>query len=136
MSRLIRWIRAALGIAVVWGLLWVAIGVGLTVVFGVFRPDDIGAGEGPTRTLPILGLVGFWSGLAFAGVMSLAERRTELHELSLARVALWGLAAGAGIPLLMGTDGSMGWLTGLMGSVFATASVAIARRGAHRQIDA
>lgn len=104
----------------------------MTVV-RVFRPADIGPGEGLTRVLPILGLVGLLSGLGFAALFSLAERRRQLRDVPLPRVALWGLLGSAAIPLLMGTDGSMGWLTGALGATFATASVATARRGAVRQ---
>lgn len=57
-------------------------------------------------------------------------RRRTLHQLSLWRVALWGLLGGVAIPLLMGTDGSMGWISGPMGAAFAAASVAAARRRA------
>jgi uncharacterized membrane protein len=132
MTSLIRRLRGAVSIGVAWGLLWVAIGLILIALIGVFRPQEIDPGEGPGKVLPILGLVGFLSGLGFAGLLSLAERRTRLHELSLTRVALWGLLGSAAIPLVMGTDGSMGWLTGPMGAIFATASVAIARRGTSR----
>jgi hypothetical protein len=108
------------------------IGLLLLAVFGVFRPQEIDPGEGPGKVLPILGLVGFLSGLGFAFLLSLAERRTGLHELSLMRVAFWGLLGSAAIPLLLGRDAGNGWVTGPMGAIFATASVAIARRGAAR----
>jgi hypothetical protein len=132
MTRLIRRLRGAVSIGVAWGLLWIAIGLILIALIGVFRPQEIDPGEGPGKVLPILGLVGFLSGLGFAALLSLAERRTRLDELSLTRVALWGLLGSAAIPLVMGTDASMGWLTGPMGAIFATASVAIARRGTPR----
>ena len=133
MTGLVRWLRGALVVGVAWGVMWVAIGLVLSVVIGVVRPYDSGPGEGPSKALPILRLVGFLSGLGFASLFSLAERRTRLDELSLPRVALWGLLGSAGIPLLMGTDGSMGWITGPIGAIFAMASVAIARRGARRE---
>ena len=133
MTRLVRWLRGALAIGLTWGVAWVAIGVVLFVVIGAVRPDNIGPGEGPGKALPILGLAGFLSGLGFAGLVSLAERRTSLRELSLARVALWGLLGSAAVPWLMGADGSMGWVTGPMGAILATASVAVARRGAIRE---
>lgn len=130
MTDLVRRLRGALGIGVTWEVLWVAVGLVLYTIFRVFQPEDIGPGEGLGTALPIFGLVGFLSGLGFAGVLSLAERRRTVHQLSLGRVALWGLLGGAVIPLLMGTDGSMGWLTGPMGAIFATASVVTARRAA------
>jgi len=130
MRFLARRIRGALGIAVTWGALWVVIGLVVFTAFAIFDPEDIDPGEGPARVLPIFALVGFLSGLGFAVWLSLAERRRTLHQLSLWRVALWGLLGGVAIPLLMGADGSMGWLTGPMGAAFAAASVAAARRSA------
>lgn len=70
------------------GVLWVAFGLVLGLIVGVLRPDNIGPGEGPAKALPILGLVGFLSGLGFAGLLSLAERRRTIHELSLGRVTV------------------------------------------------
>lgn len=130
MSALIRWLRGAVGIGVTWGVLWVVFGLVLLLIIGVVRPEEIDQGEGPAKVLPIFGLVGFLSGLGFAGVLSLAERRKTLHQLSLGRAALWGLLGGVAIPLLMGVHVSMGWLTGPMGAIFAAASIATARRGA------
>lgn len=130
MRLLARRIRGALGIGVTWGAMWVAIGLAVMTALAIFRPEEIDPGEGPARVLPILGLVGFLSGLGFSGWLSLAERRRSLHQLSLWRVAFWGLLGGVAIPLLMGTDGSMGWVTGPMGAAFAAASVGTARRKA------
>ena len=132
MTQFVRRLRGALGIGLAWGVLWAALGAALAIIIGVVDPDQIGPGEGPARVALILGLVGFLSGLGFAGLLALAERRSTLHDLSLGRVALWGLLGGVAIPLLMGTDGSMGWLTGPMGAILATASVAAARRKALR----
>lgn len=129
MKKFIRWLRGALGIGLTWGVLWVGLGMVLILIIKVVDPGQIGPGEGPAETLPILGLVGLLSGIGFAGILSLAERRRTLRELSVGRAALWGLLGGVGIPLLLGAGASMGWLTGPMGALFAGASVAIARRG-------
>ena len=129
MRALARWIRGALSVGVTWSVLWVMIGVALWGVFKIFQPEDIGPGEGLSVVLPILGTVGLLSGLGFSGLLTLAERRRGLGELSLGRVGLWGALGSAAVPLLMGADPSMGWLTGSLGAVFATSSVAIARRG-------
>jgi hypothetical protein len=126
----VRRIRGAIGIGVKWGVLWAAIGALTVVLIGLFRPGDIDAGEGPSRAAAVFALVGFLSGLGFAGLLSLAERRRTIHELSLARVALWGFLGAALIPILMGADRSMGFITGSLGALFAAASVATARREA------
>jgi len=124
-----RWLRGAVSIGLTWAGLWVLIGIVIFAVIRIVHPEDIGPGEGLGTALPILGLVGFLSGLGFAGLFSLGERRRTLRQLSLGRVALWGLLGSAAIPLFMGTDGSMGWVTGLLGATFAAGSVALARRG-------
>jgi hypothetical protein len=54
-----------------------------------------------------------------------------LQDLSLGRVALWGLVGGVAIALL-GANANMGWVTGPMGAFLATASVAAARERALR----
>jgi hypothetical protein len=133
MTGLVRRLRGAVAIGLSWAIMWVVIGLILFAVIRIVSPEDIGPGEGLDRALPILGLVGFLSGLGFAGLLSLAERRTSLRDLSLLRVALWGLLGSAAIPWLLGTNFSEGLVTGPMGAIFATASVAIARRGAARR---
>jgi hypothetical protein len=132
MIRFARWLRGALAVGLTWAVLWIVFGIVLGSVIWIFQPEDIGPGEGLSKALPILGLVGLLSGLGFAALLSLAERRRKLRELSLARVALWGLLGSAAVPWLMGADGSEGWLTGFLGATFAAGSVAIARRGADR----
>jgi hypothetical protein len=133
MKELIRRLRGALGIGLTWAALWVVLGSVLMLVIGIVDPDQIDPGEGPAKALPILALVGFLCGVGFAGLFSLAERRRTVRDLSVVRAALWGLLGGVAIPLLMGTDGSMGWITGSLGALFAATSVAIARRGAPRE---
>lgn len=128
MTTLLRRLRGALGVGATWAALWVACGLGLVGIISIFRPGDIDPGEGLGTMIPVFATVGFLSGLGFAGLLWLAERRRTLPRLSLGRVAVWGMLGSAAIPLLMGTDGSMGVLTGLLGGVFAAGSVAAARR--------
>lgn len=128
MRRSLRWLRGAVSVGITWALLWVVVGAGIGTIIWWVRPDNIGPGEGPARALPILALIGLLSGLGFSALLSIAERRRALQELSVARVALWGLAGSAGVPLLMGVDASMGLLTGSLGATFAAGSVALARR--------
>lgn len=128
MTDFVRRLRGALGIGLTWSVLWGAIGLVLSLIIGFARPNDIDPGEGPGKAAAVFGLLGFLAGLGFAGLLSLAERRRTIHELSLGRVALWGLLGAAALPLLMGADSSMGLITGPLGAIFATASVATARR--------
>lgn len=128
MNAWLRRLRGALGIGVTWAGLWTAVGLGLAGALRILRPADFDPGEGLGVILPVLALVGFLSGLGFALLLSLSERKRTAGELSLPRVALWGLLGSAAIPLLLGTDGTMGVLTGLLGAVFASGTVAVARR--------
>ena len=80
MTRLVRRLRGALGLGVAWGVIWMAIGAIALAVIGIVRPQDIDAGEGPGRALPILGFVGFLSGLAFATLLSMTERRSTFRD--------------------------------------------------------
>lgn len=128
MGNLIRRVRGAVGIGMTWGALWAAISVALTLALGVFRPEEIDPGEGPGRVAAIFGLVGFLCGLGFAGLLYLNEKRRTVGELSLGRVALWGVLGGAAIPTLIGAPVGEGWITGALGGLFAAASVAVARR--------
>jgi hypothetical protein len=116
-------------------VLWALIGLVLGFVVGVVSPDQIEPGEGPGRIAAVLGFAGLLSGLCFAGLFSFAERRRTIQELSLGRVALWGLLGAAAIPLLTGADASVGLITGPMGALFATASVATGRRAVLRSAE-
>ncbi len=129
MTSITRWLRGALGIGATWAGLWVIIGVLMMTAIYLIDPADIEPGEGPGKALPILGAVGLLSGFGFAALLSLAEGRRTLRDLSIVRVGLWGALGSAAIPLLMGADGSMGWLTGSLGAIFAAGSLVIARRG-------
>ena len=128
MRTFLRKLRGALGIAATWGASWAFIGAALTIVVGVVDPDSIDAGEGPVRIGAIFAAVGAISGLAFGLVMSFAERRRSIGELSIGRAALWGVLGAAALPLLTTMNNSILILVCPLGAAFAAASVAIARR--------
>jgi hypothetical protein len=74
-----------------WAVLLVTIGL----IIGVMDPASIDPGE---ESLPVawIGLrFGFVSGVAFAIILSLAEGRRTIRELSLWRVTLWGPGSGS-----------------------------------------
>lgn len=132
MKGLVRRLRGALGLGVAWSVVWIAMGVVVFAAISILRPQDIDPGEGLTTALPILAFVGFLAGLGFAILLSLTERRSTFGDLSLTRVALWGLLGAAAIPSLIGADPTNGWTTGPMGAISALATLSIARRGAPR----
>lgn len=127
---MLRRLRGAMGIAVTWGSLWAAIGAVVAIAIGVVRPEEIDPGEGPGNVAAVFGLVGFLSGLGFAALLHMREKRRTIPELSLSRVALWGAVGGAAIPALIGAPVGEGWITGTLGALFAAGSVAVARRAA------
>lgn len=135
MNHLLRRLRGAVGIGLTWSVLWMLVGLIGVVVIRTFQPEDIGPGENSVlRLFAITGTIGFLSGIGFAALLSLTERRRKFGELSLLRVAVWG-GVGAGIiPFVIGINPDMGLLTGSLGAAFAIGSLAIARRASRDQL--
>ena len=129
MKTLLRKLRGAVGIGLTWGILWAVIGYTISVVIGLIDPDSIDPGESPIRLGAIIGLVGFVSGVGFGAVLSAIERKKTILDLSLVRVAIWGIIGSAALPLLTNMHNSLILFTGPLGAAFAAASVAIARKG-------
>jgi hypothetical protein len=138
MKRLLRRVRGLLGVGISWGTLWGAIGAGIGFVLGLIDPS-LWALDNPVAVWGIgMGAYGFVSGVGFGTLLSLGEGSKLLRELSLKRVALWGILGSAAVPLLFfpffeaGTTlidvlGAMG-VTAMLGGTFAPGAVAIARR--------
>lgn len=140
MGTLFRRLRGLIGVGVTWGALWAGIGAGIGVVIGIVNPYAW------RFTNPILewafgmGVYGAVSGVGFGVLFSLKEGRKMLLDLSLKRVALWGLLGSAAVPAVFAM---LGWLpvgtpivdiaqamlvTGFLGGTFAPGAVGIARR--------
>jgi hypothetical protein len=127
MNPLLRKLRGVIGTGLAWGTAWATIMAFAGVVVGVLRPEEIDPGEGPIVVGTIMGMVGFISGVAFGALLSFAERRKTILELSPGRAAMWGILASAVLPLLTGRADAVFVLCPL-GAACAAASVAIARR--------
>jgi len=136
MHILFRRVRGVIGVALTWGTVWAAFGALLGLIYGALRPQDLDAGEGPARIAAILGTAGFVSGSGFALMLSLLERGRTVLDVSLARVALWGAAGGAVIPLLTSVADNQVFWTCPFGAFLATSSLAVARRAERRQLTA
>src|SRR5688500_12193793 len=80
-------IRGALLMALTWAVIWAPFGPLLGMIV-----DPDGTMDEPW--IVVGALPGFLCGLIFSVVLGIAERRRSLHELSLARVAIWGAAGG------------------------------------------
>jgi len=138
----LRKLRGLLGVGITWGTLWAGVGAMIGLVIGIVTP------EGWTYANPVLewalgmGAYGLVSGLGFGTLLSLGEGRKRLLELSLPRVAFWGVLGSAAVPLLFGALGTFDagttvvdvaqaiLLTASLGGASAPAAVVLARRAA------
>ena len=96
MKKFFRKLRGLAGVGLTWGTLWGAIGAGIALVIG----DPI------LDWAPGMGLYGFVSGVGFGSLLSLGEGRKTLRDLSLRKVAMWGVLGSAAVPLLFGMLGT------------------------------
>lgn len=134
MPSVIRRLRAVAVLGMSWGLVWAGLGAVLGVIYGLVRPQDVDLGETPAAIARTLGLAGFISGAGFAFTLSLLERGRTLLKVSLLRVALWGAAGGAIIPLLTSVHDSQVFWTCPLGALLAMSSVQMARHAERRQL--
>ena len=131
-KKLFRKLRGIVGTGLTWAVGWAGVTLALNVLTGI--PFHF------VGQVALSGLVrGFIAGGAFATILSIAERRHTLQDLSLRRVALWGGIGGSvlffmALPVLMRIGVPMGTLLGplvintVLGAGFASGSVALARR--------
>ncbi len=119
MSKWMRRIRGAFGMGLTWALAWFAAGMALLLVVG---PD---AADVP---FPLgFGMLGFFAGATFSGVLGLVDGRRRFDQLSIPRFAGWGAVGGllfSGIFVLVAGLG-VGVLV-VLAPVFALSSAASA----------
>ncbi len=111
------------------------IGIALGVI-RFFTGSGIGAGLGKeiiNAAVP-MGVTGLLCGLGFGSLLAFAERRKTILDLSLARVAIWGVLGSAVIPVLT-LSFELIVITAPLGALFASASVVIARKAERRESD-
>ena len=113
---------------VTWGVVWGAVFAVLSLIVGIVDPASIGPGEGPIPVAGIGAVFGFVSGSAFGLLLSLAERRKAMAELSTGRAAVFGALGTALFPLLTPVDNSMLIILCPIGAGLAAASVALAKK--------
>jgi len=136
---LLRKLRGLLSFGAMWGFTWGVIGAGIGAIIGVVNPG-LGLSTPVVEWAIGMGLYGLVSGVGFAGLLSLREGRKRLRELSLWRVAIWGVLGAAAVPPIFGLLGTFPagttlidvlgaiGVTAALGGTFATTSVAMARR--------
>ena len=135
MNTLLRKLRGMLGVGVTWAVGWAIIMFILGSIISVVDPDSIDQGEEPWRLALMVSVVGFISGSVFALILSTAERRKSILDLSAGRAAIWGALGGAALPLLTGMPDVTVFNTAPLGALFAASTVAIARRAALRDAE-
>lgn len=132
MNTLRRKLRGVMGIGLTWGLVWAAIGALTGLVMRLTIPGSVDPGENELVAGAIFGAVGFLSGAGFGILLSFAESRRTILDLSLPRVAMWGVLGSAALPLLTTMQDGLALIFCPLGAACASATVAIARRAALR----
>ena len=133
MRKWLRRVRGAVGMGLIWALVWapVAVLIGLAV-----DPD----GSMDEMWVAIGAYPGFLGGVVFSAVLGIAARHRGLDELSLHRVGAWGAVAGLLVGVFPFTVGDPSselplWLLGvvvigsitLLSALSAAGSLALAR---------
>jgi hypothetical protein len=135
---MLRRFRAAFSFAFLWAAVWLPVGIVVAWLSGDSVRDM------PSWYPTLWTLLGASSGAIFAVLLATLGRHHTLHDLSARRLALWGGAAGAAVPiaaslLLMAIVPDLSLAPGApvmfaleasLGAVCAWASLKIARRGA------
>jgi hypothetical protein len=144
-DEMLRKLRGLLGVGLGWGAAWAVIGAGIGVVLGLLSPDVWQSGPILEWALG-MGLYGLVSGAAFGKLIAFYEGRRTLDDLTLGRMAAWGVAGSAAVPLVfwalgMFEPGTTGrdiveamLLTSFLGGTFAAGSLALARRAADDEL--
>jgi hypothetical protein len=132
MGKWLRRIRGAIGMGFTWGAAWSVVGMIPRWVFG-FNAD---------APFPIIfGVLGFFAGVSFSGLLVLTERRRGFEQMSLPRFAGWGAMGGLLLSAVFAKAASLGWQDVLMiaptfalaSAVCASGSLAIARHAQGRE---
>lgn len=140
MKKWLRRIRAAVTMGLLWAVPWAIVAV---LIGMVVDPDD----SMDEMWFLIGAYPGFLGGVLFSIVLSIAERRRNLSELSARRFGAWGAVAGlivGVLPFLLGTPAAdidvarlaavvIGSFT-VMSAGSAAGSLALARRGEAREL--
>lgn len=138
----LRRIRGAVGMGLVWGAVWAAVGALKAVLV-----DPNGSMDALWVGPPVGVFPGFVGGLIFSVVLAIAAAPRKLHELSVSRVGVWGAMVGfllGFLPLAINEPPNEFpvWLVAavvigslsLMGAISAAGSLALARRAKRREV--
>jgi hypothetical protein len=141
---LLRKLRGILGTGISWAIGWSILGTAVHWSLAV-----LGLVGNPNMMVEpfMYGLMGFYGGCVFGGVLSLMEGRRSLADLHLGKIAVWGALAGLLVPVvyhLLGGGEGLEWfryiltspdswlspaIIPLLGAASAAGMTAVARSG-------
>jgi hypothetical protein len=112
MAPWVKRVRGVVGMGVTWAVGWAVGGlcIGVSSLLLPWLPWNVFF-ELFDAPLPALAVPGFFAGLLFAGVFSVAARGTPLTAISLPRMTAWGALGGALLSLVPATMVSVGLAT-------------------------
>jgi hypothetical protein len=133
----LRRLRALLGLAIAWGIIWIPLGLAVVVIDTVARGRSVRLGSLLGSILP-LAAIGAFSGFAFGLILAAAERNRSFGALSTIRLVVWGTAGALAIPVTAAMA-NIGWTPisdmmstliafGTLGAISSAATLAVARR--------
>ena len=144
MKKWLRRIRGAIGMGLTWALTW--FGAGMVMMMALLLATGSTGADVP---YPLgFGMLGFFAGVTFSGVLGLIEGRRGFDQMSLPRFAGWGaiggllLSAGFVSMVALFAEGPaflqnlvfLGPIFAGAGAVCAGGSLAIARRAGGREL--
>lgn len=135
MQTWMRRVRGALGMGLVWAVVWGAAGFVARWVLGVDTDAPLGL---------VFGMFGLLAGVVFSIVLALSEQRHRFDQLSVPRVAVWGAIAGvllaaafvAVVSLGVGTLMALAPTLAMASALCAAGSLSLARRAETRLLPA
>ena len=143
---MLRRIRGAIMLGLLWAVVWLPVGI---IAGMAFRWIIVPFRAGDWLFVAIFAGLGFMSGTTFGALLSRLERDRTIEGIAPGRLAIWGLLAGAGIPILIcvvvlavvppdvhlaRSAYGLFTLLGLLGAATAVTGIALAKRGASREI--
>lgn len=136
----LRRLRGAIGVGLTWATGWGVIGGLIGAAIQIFSPGSALFVNPIVGWALGMGAYGLISGFGFSVLLSIGDGSKRLRELSLSRVAAWGVLGSILVPVgfgllgffdpsttLIDVLGAIG-VTGALGGTFAAGSVAAARR--------
>ncbi len=132
MTQILRRLRGAFGMGFVWAIGGALVGGLIEGILNILPGSDLWLGVDMWPAA--LAIPAFLAGVAFSGVLMLAEGRRGFDELRLPRVALWGALGGVLLGGIFGLPLVVLVVLALTSGVSAAGTLALARRAEPREL--